>query len=687
MNGWLIQGKFEVLDEIGHGGMGVVYRARQVSLDRIVALKMLSARLVDDEQFQERFRQEAKIIARLNHPNIIQVYDIFDIEDEGGFCIVMEYLDGDSLATELRRSKRLDVPRVLSIARQVAAGLAYAHGKGIIHRDIKPDNIMLLGGDQVKIMDFGIARLLDSSLQTRTGISMGTPQFMAPEQARSQTVDARTDLYSLAVVLYNMLAGEPPFTGDSPISIALKQVQESPRPPSELNPSIPPELESLVLRGMQKDPAKRFGSATELRDALGRIGSTAGAAAGPVPTGEETFIDAPTPAVPPPSVPPRPPDSAELEPAQPARADQTPASAAPWADSAGSTTTAALPRRFGWGWLVAAVPGVLALVIVLVYVFGPGNREPVNPYQLRRASFARLMSRIGEWQQAPPDRVRQLIQENEQALYDRVADATRNSTGPRPNPEARMARQFAHRVIWPHLPAERRARWAKLVGVPRNGGPGPPGPSPERRVPDEPGDHQRIESVLDQLDETPEIDPAWAQIAYEEAQSLFGRLEDENRPTTDPRHRSVIFEQGLAYAVDSVRYDPEAWHHAFDLAVSLTRYMNEFMDGIPRSRIYAEAQELLAQALKECPDPEERERIRRRDRGLEFAQRVNGWIERGMPEMRRGRTTDTGRRDSSRERPRVDRRAPPRDGGRGGPPAGRGGAGSGRDRRFGPDSR
>jgi hypothetical protein len=374
--------------------------------------------------------------------------------------------------------------------------------------------------------------------------------------------------------------------------------------------------------------------------------------------------------------------------AEPDWPDRTPSGATDWTDSAGSTTTAALSRRSSWGWLVAAVPGVVALIIVLFYVFGPGSREPVDPYQLRRASFVGLMNQIAEWEQAPPDRVRRLVHENEQVLYKRVASAIRNRRGPRPNPEVRMARQFAHRVIWPNLPPERRARWAKLVGVPPGAVPGSPGPRPDARPPEDAVDHLRIESLLDQLHEAPESEDAgWAQVAYEEAQALFGRLEDEDRPTTDPRHRRVIFGQGLAYAVDSVRYDRTTWHYALDLAVILTRYANEFMDGIPRSRIFSEAQDLLAQALEGCPDPEERERIRRMARGLAFGQRINSWIEKGMPELRRGPTTDTRRRALPSNRPRINPRSPSRDGSPGGPPVGRGGPGSGRDRRFGPESR
>ncbi len=363
MTGQVVDGKFEILDEIGHGGMGVVYRARQISLDRIVALKMLSASLVDDPEFRSRFCQEAKIIARLNHPNILHVYDILDHGTD--FWIVMEYLEGRSLRDVLRDAGRLPIARAVHIAAQVAGGLAYAHSKGIIHRDIKPDNIMMLPDDQVKIMDFGIAHLRGSSIHTQTGVAMGTPQFMSPEQAAGKPVDARSDLYSLTVVLYRMLTGELPFTADSPVAVALKHVQEPPPRPSKVNPAIPPALDALVLKGMAKKPDERFQSAEEMREALLHPDFRVEPAAAPSASPEETYVAAP---------------------AQPLAFSPPP----PAAESIGTASTPVLVpvrrMRVRPLWAAAVAGGLLAGVWVLHMLYGnhsqPDETFPRTPAAL-----------------------------------------------------------------------------------------------------------------------------------------------------------------------------------------------------------------------------------------------------------------------------------------------------------------
>lgn len=259
--------RYEILSEVGRGGMGVVYRAKQRSLNRVVAVKMLSRELATDPEFLQRFQQEAQVIARLQHDNIISVHDIES--DNGSFYIIMEFVEGQSLQEVLRRNGRLPIEQVVRLIGQVARALGYAHSKGIIHRDIKPDNIMIVNdGQKAMVMDFGIARVADSSLKTQTGISMGTPKYMSPEQARGQHVDARSDLYSLGVVLFAALTGDLPFDGDSPFTVALKHIQEPPPLPSERVPDLPASLEDVVLRSMAKSPKERYQTGEELALAL-----------------------------------------------------------------------------------------------------------------------------------------------------------------------------------------------------------------------------------------------------------------------------------------------------------------------------------------------------------------------------------------------------------------------------------
>ena len=270
MGTYIINDRYEVLSQLGRGGMGVVFRANQRSLNRIVAIKMLSRELAADEEFRQRFQQEAQVIARLQHENIVTVYDIE--ADRGTFFIIMEYVEGVSLQELLKTGGRLPPERGARLVAQVARALGYAHNKGIIHRDIKPDNIMVVGNDhKAMVMDFGIARVADSTLKTQTGISMGTPKYMSPEQARGQRVDARSDLYSLGVVLYACATGELPFDGDSPFTVALKHMQEPPPPPREKVPDLPEALEQIILHSLAKERDGRFQSGEEFAAALETI--------------------------------------------------------------------------------------------------------------------------------------------------------------------------------------------------------------------------------------------------------------------------------------------------------------------------------------------------------------------------------------------------------------------------------
>ncbi len=249
--------------------MAEVFRARDLRLDRLVAVKTLRSDLARDHTFQARFRREAQSAASLNHPSIIAVYDTGEDMIDGLPIpyIVMEYVDGRTLKELLDDNRRLLPERTLEITDGILRALAAAHARGIVHRDIKPANVMLTRQAEVKVMDFGIARAMDDSQATMTQTSqvIGTAQYLSPEQARGERVDARSDIYSTGCVLYELLTSRPPFTGDSPVSIAYQHVREDPIPPSELDPEIPEWIEAIVLRAMTKDREQRYQSAEEMR--------------------------------------------------------------------------------------------------------------------------------------------------------------------------------------------------------------------------------------------------------------------------------------------------------------------------------------------------------------------------------------------------------------------------------------
>jgi beta-lactam-binding protein with PASTA domain/tRNA A-37 threonylcarbamoyl transferase component Bud32 len=270
----LLGGRYELDGIVGRGGMAEVFRARDIRLDRIVAVKTLRDDLARDQTFQARFRREAQSAASLNHPSIVAVYDTG--EDMVGSTpvpyIVMEFVDGRTLRDLLRDDRRLLPERALEITDGVLRALDYSHRNGIVHRDIKPGNVMLTRTGEVKVMDFGIARAVSDAqaTMTQTAQVIGTAQYLSPEQARGERVDARSDLYSAGCLLYELLTGRPPFTGDSPVAIAYQHVREQPVPPSRVDPEIPGWADAIVLKAMAKDPGDRYQSAGEMRNDIQR---------------------------------------------------------------------------------------------------------------------------------------------------------------------------------------------------------------------------------------------------------------------------------------------------------------------------------------------------------------------------------------------------------------------------------
>jgi beta-lactam-binding protein with PASTA domain len=261
--------RYEVEGRIGAGGMAEVWRGHDRTLNRTVAIKTLLSQFARDASFVGRFRREAQAAARLNHPGIVSVYDSGTDGDTP--YIVMQLIEGRTLADFLASGKTLAPMQAAQIAQGIAEALAAAHAQGVIHRDIKPANVMITRDGKVMVMDFGIARLISGpETAPQTSAVMGTASYLSPEQAQGQPVDARTDIYSLGVVLYEMLTGRPPFTGDSPMAIAYKQVNATPPAPSSANPDVPPELDAVVMRALSKNPANRYQTGQEFADDLER---------------------------------------------------------------------------------------------------------------------------------------------------------------------------------------------------------------------------------------------------------------------------------------------------------------------------------------------------------------------------------------------------------------------------------
>ncbi|MFO0802732.1 MAG: serine/threonine-protein kinase [Gemmataceae bacterium] len=265
-------GEFEVLRKIGAGGMGQVYLARQLSLKRQVALKLLRKDLADNPTAMLRFQAEAEAVATLNHPNIVQVYGAG--ESDGLRYMALEYVEGRNLREHLARKGPPELRVALSIMKQIAAALQRAHEQGLVHRDIKPENILVTKKVEVKVTDFGLSRFFNDPAAvslTQSGVTLGTPLYLSPEQAQGKSLDHRSDLYSFGVTCYHLLAGEPPFKGASAVEVALKHITETPRPLESLRPDLPPELVDIVRKLMSKKPEERQQSAREVLRELGRI--------------------------------------------------------------------------------------------------------------------------------------------------------------------------------------------------------------------------------------------------------------------------------------------------------------------------------------------------------------------------------------------------------------------------------
>jgi serine/threonine-protein kinase len=263
-------GKYTILEPLGSGGMARVYRAYHPKLDRYVAVKVLRSDLVEDSTFLSRFRQEAQSVAALRHPNIIQVFD-FDVDDDD-YYMVMELLDGDSLHTRLNdyriRGEVMPYGEMVRILLDVLDGLAYAHAEGMIHRDIKPANILLTKKGQAVLADFGIAQIIGSTQHTVSGALLGTLNYMAPEQGLKGICDARSDIYSMGIVFYEMLTQHPPYDADTPLAILMKHVNDPLPVPHQVDPNIPVALERVVLKSLSKEPDDRFQTAAEMAQSL-----------------------------------------------------------------------------------------------------------------------------------------------------------------------------------------------------------------------------------------------------------------------------------------------------------------------------------------------------------------------------------------------------------------------------------
>src|SRR5215203_4351097 len=270
MRGKIVDGRYVLGAFLGSGGMGEVYLAHDEVLDRDVALKVLRSHYAGDEEFAERFKREARRAASLSHPNTVQVYDRGETED-GTSYIAMEYVSGGTLKEQIERRGPFGTRQTAAVGAQIADALGATHERGMVHRDIKPQNVLVSASGDLKVTDFGIARVASAVTSSASGAIFGTAGYISPEQTMGEPVGPASDLYSLGVVLYEMLTGELPFTADNSIAVCMKHVTEPLRPPRSLNPAIPEEINALVVKLLAKDPADRYGGAAELLADLERV--------------------------------------------------------------------------------------------------------------------------------------------------------------------------------------------------------------------------------------------------------------------------------------------------------------------------------------------------------------------------------------------------------------------------------
>jgi serine/threonine-protein kinase len=363
--GTIIDGRYSVIEKIGAGGMADVYSADDTHLGRKVALKLLHSRFAQDQSFVERFRREASSAAGLQHPNVVGVYDRGRFEDT--YYIAMEYCEGDTLKQLITREAPLDPARAIAIIKQMLVAARFAHRRNVIHRDLKPHNVIIDEEGTVKVTDFGIARAGASDI-TEVGTIMGTAQYLSPEQAQGRPVTEESDLYSIGVVLFELLTGRAPFEGDSPVAVALQHVNRPPPSPRQLQPSVPPELEAVVLTALSKDPDARYSDADSFIKAL--EGVEARLLQGPVDT-ESTAVFAPVGVVAAPPRPP-PPPTATVPPVV-AQDDGAPPPVI-------GEPPEAEPRRRRNPWVIAGALAALAAIVIGAFlVFGSGEQVVVPP--------------------------------------------------------------------------------------------------------------------------------------------------------------------------------------------------------------------------------------------------------------------------------------------------------------------
>ncbi len=343
-------GKYEIQTEIGRGGMGIVYKGFDTVLQRPVAVKVLPPALAVDQEFVQRFRREAILAARLHHPHIVIVHDVG--EQNGIHYIVMDYLQGQTLDRWMQQQGPLPAELALRVIQQVADALDYAHEQGVIHRDIKPSNIMLSPSGHVTLMDFGLVRATEGTGVTRSGILIGTPEYMAPEQVMGQPADRRTDVYALGVVVYQLLTGQVPFPRTTPPAIFHAHVYESPPPPRTLRPDLPPAVEAVMLKALAKQPEQRYAQAGAL------VADFATAAAGKTPTG----VPLAAPAVP---------AQSSAPPSPPTRRTGAPSPPSAGPPPAPTPVGSAPPRRSGLPLLIGLTASALVIVAAaLVLIWG-----------------------------------------------------------------------------------------------------------------------------------------------------------------------------------------------------------------------------------------------------------------------------------------------------------------------------